>query len=33
MEDKDGTMVLHNVNDEIMEVFETTGFSDFLTIE
>ncbi len=33
MEDKDGTMVLHNVNEDIMEVFDTTGFVDVLTIE
>ncbi len=28
-----GTMKLCNVNDTIREVFEITGFSDFLTIE
>ena len=28
-----GTMKLVNVCDEIMEVFDITGFSDFLTIE
>ena len=32
MEDKDGTMTLANVNDEIMEVFDMTGFTDVLTI-
>ena len=32
MEDKDGKMTLTNVNDEIMEVFEMTGFTDVLTI-
>lgn len=30
---KQGSMVVKNVNDEIMEVFEVTGFSDILTIE
>lgn len=30
---KQGTMVVRNVNDTIMEVFEVTGFSDILTIE
>ncbi len=30
---KQGSMVIHNVNDDIMEVFEITGFSDILTIE
>lgn len=28
-----GSMVLKNVNDQIMEVFEVTGFTDILTIE
>ena len=28
-----GTMVIKNVNDVIMEVFEITGFADILTIE
>lgn len=28
-----GTMIIRNVNPTIMEVFELTGFSDFLTIE
>ena len=28
-----GEMILHNVNDTIMEVFEITGFSEILTIE
>ncbi|WP_122643132.1 STAS domain-containing protein [Luxibacter massiliensis] len=28
-----GEMVLQNVNDNIMEVFEMTGFIDILTIE
>ncbi len=28
-----GSMVLHNVNETIMEVFEVTGFIDILTIE
>lgn len=30
---KQGSMVLRNVNDVIMEVFEVTGFADILTIE
>ena len=30
---KQGTMVIRNVNDVIMEVFEITGFVDILTIE
>ncbi len=30
---KKGTMVLKNVNETIMEVFEITGFADILTIE
>ena len=29
---KQGSMVVRNVNDVIMEVFEVTGFSDILTI-
>ena len=28
-----GTMVVKNVNDLIMEIFDATGFSDILTIE
>ena len=28
-----GQMVIHNVNETIMEVFEITGFADILTIE
>lgn len=28
-----GKMVIKNVNDTIMEVFEVTGFADILTIE
>ncbi len=28
-----GTMKLINVNNEIMEIFEVTGFTDILTIE
>lgn len=31
--DKQGKMVIKNVNDTIMEVFEITGFADILTIE
>ncbi len=30
---KQGTMVVRNVNDVIAEVFDVTGFSDILTIE
>lgn len=30
---RQGKMVLQNVNDNIMEVFEMTGFVDILTIE
>ena len=30
---RQGTMVIRNVNETIMEVFEVTGFSDILTIE
>lgn len=30
---KQGKMVVKNVNDDIKEVFEITGFSDILTIE
>ncbi|AUB56114.1 MULTISPECIES: STAS domain-containing protein [Methanobacterium] len=28
-----GTLVIENVNDMVMEIFETTGFSDVLTIK
>lgn len=30
---KQGKMIIHNVNDVISEVFEVTGFADILTIE
>lgn len=30
---KQGTMVIRNVNETIMEVFEVTGFIDILTVE
>lgn len=30
---KQGEMIVKNVNDTIMEIFEVTGFSDILTIE
>lgn len=33
MMNKQGKMVVKNVNDVIMEVFEVTGFVDILTIE
>lgn len=28
-----GSLVIRNVNDMVMEIFETTGFTDILTIE
>ncbi len=28
-----GTLVIENVNDMVMEIFETTGFADVLTIK
>ena len=30
---RQGSMVVRNVNDTIMEIFDVTGFSDILTIE
>lgn len=33
MMNKQGKMVIRNVNDVISEVFEVTGFADILTIE
>lgn len=30
---KQGTMVIRSANENVMEVFEVTGFSDILTIE
>ena len=30
---KQGTMVIRGANENVMEVFEVTGFSDILTIE
>lgn len=30
---RQGSMVVRNVNEDIMDVFELTGFSDILTIE
>ena len=33
MNNKKGKMIVRNVSDIIMEVFEVTGFSDFLTIK
>lgn len=30
---KQGEMVIHHVNETVMEVFEITGFTDILTIE
>ena len=29
---RQGSMVIRNVNETVMEVFEVTGFSDILTI-
>ena len=33
LEEKDGRMVLKNVNDAFYEILEMTGFTDFLEIE
>lgn len=33
MKKREGTMIIKNVNDEVMEVFKITGFTDILTIE
>ncbi len=33
LDDKDGRMVLKNVNEVLMEILEMTGFTDFLEIE
>lgn len=30
---KQGNMIIRNVNDDVMEIFDVTGFVDFLTIE
>ncbi|MDO4976660.1 MAG: STAS domain-containing protein [Eubacteriales bacterium] len=30
---RQGSMVLHHVSDDIMEIFEVTGFTDILNIE
>lgn len=30
---KQGKMVINNVSEEVMEIFDVTGFSDILTIE
>lgn len=30
---RQGKMIIRHVNETVMEVFEVTGFSDFLTIE
>ena len=32
MDDKNGKMTLKNVSDDIMEIFDYTGFADILTI-
>ena len=33
LDDKDGRMVLKNVNESFMSILEVTGFTDFLEIE
>ena len=33
MDDNDGELIIKNVSEDIMEVFNLTGFSDVLTIE
>ncbi len=33
LDDKDGRMVLRNVNESFMEILELTGFTDFIEIE
>ena len=33
VKDNDGTLVLRNVQDDIMEIFEMTGFAAMLTFE
>lgn len=30
---KQGSMIINNVSEDIMEIFDVTGFSDILTIE
>ena len=30
---RQGTMIVRNVNETVMEIFEVTGFADILTIE
>lgn len=30
---KQGSMIIRNVNESVMEIFDVTGFVDFLTIE
>lgn len=30
---KQGNMVIRNVNEDVMDIFEVTGFADILTIE
>lgn len=30
---KQGSMVIRNVNEDVMDIFDITGFSDILTIE
>jgi anti-anti-sigma factor len=32
MDDRDGTMTIKNVSDDIMKIFKMTGFADILTI-
>ena len=33
LDEKDGRMVLRNVNESFMEILEVTGFTDFIEIE
>ena len=33
MMNKQGSMVIRNVNEDVMDIFNITGFADFLTIE
>ncbi|RKI38092.1 anti-sigma factor antagonist [bacterium D16-51] len=30
---KQGSMIIRNVNEDVMDIFEVTGFADILTIE
>lgn len=33
LDEKDGNMILKNVDDSFMEILEMTGFTEFITIE